>query len=88
MLHAQMDAWRAVRHSTPKSGDVVVSERSARADMYEISVLPAGSAEVARRYVEAIERGGQLARRLGVDAWYTCDQIHYAPVARYRFSGR
>jgi hypothetical protein len=88
MLHARIDAWRASRHPTPKPGDVVVSERSARADFYEISIVPGGSDEVARRYPEAIERGRQLARRLGVDAWYTCDQIHHVPLARYRFFKR
>lgn len=88
MLQARRDDWRTARHPRPKPGDVVVSERSARADLYQISVIPDGSDEVARHYSEAIERGGQLARRLKVDAWYTCDQTHYVPVARYRFSGR
>ena len=88
MLYTQIDAWRAVRQSTPKPGDVVVSERSARADMYEISLVPGGSEEVVRRYAEALERGGQIARRLGVDAWYTCDQTHHVLVARHRFSRR
>ena len=87
-MHTQLAAWRAIRRSAPKPGDVIVSERSARADMYEISLVPGGSEEVVRRYSEALERGGQIARRLGVDAWYTCDQTHYVLVARHRFSRR
>ena len=86
MPHTQIDAWRVVRQSTPNPGDVIVSERSARADMYEISLVPGGSEEVVRRYSEALERGSLMARRLGVDAWYTCDQTHYVLVARHRLS--
>ena len=88
MLRGQIEAWRAERRSTPSPGDVVISERSARADVFDISVLPAGSEELASRYGEALARGRELARRLRVDAWYTCDQTHYVRVARYRFSGR
>ena len=87
-MHTQIAPWKGVRQPTPKPGDVIVSERSARADMYEINLVSGGSEEVVRRYSEALERGGQIARRLGVDAWYTCDQTHYVLVARHRFSKR
>lgn len=72
------------RGSGPVSGDVLVSERTARADVYAISVVPAPAAIVARSYLEAIETARELARRRGVDGWYTCDQTHYARIARHR----
>jgi len=70
--------------SAPSSGDVLASEPTARADVYEISVVPAPAHMVARRYPEAIEKVRELACRLGVNGWYTCDQTHYAQVAKYR----
>jgi hypothetical protein len=72
--------WR----SAPRSGDVLASERTARADVYQISVVPAPAHMVARRYPEAIEKVRELARQLGVNGWYTGDQTHYAQVAKYR----
>jgi hypothetical protein len=36
------------------------------------------------RYSEAIERVRALARQRAVDGWFTGDQTHYAPVARFR----
>ncbi len=81
---ATIDSWKATRHPTPKLGDVVVSERSARADVYDISILPGNSDQVARRRGDAIERVRQLARQLRVDAWYTCDQTHYVHLAAHR----
>jgi hypothetical protein len=75
---------RATRRSAPRSGDVLASERTARADVYQISVVPAPAHMVAGRYSEAIEKVRQLARQLGVNGWYTGDQTHYAQVAGYR----
>jgi hypothetical protein len=72
--------WR----SAPKSGDVVASERTARADVYDISVVPAPSHTVAGRYPDAIETVRELARQLGVNGWYTGDQTHYVLVANHR----
>jgi type II secretory pathway component GspD/PulD (secretin) len=72
--------WR----SAPRSGDVLASERTARADVYQISVVPAAAHMVVRRYPEAIENVRELARQLGVDGWYTGDQTHYAQVAKFR----
>jgi hypothetical protein len=75
---------RATWRSAPSSGDVLASERTARADIYEISVVPAPGHMVARRYPEAIEKVRELACQLGVNGWYTGDQTHYAQVAKYR----
>jgi hypothetical protein len=68
----------------PQAGDVLVSERTARADVFSISIVPTDSDVVVRRYSDAIERVRELARTRRVDGWYTCDQTHFARVARYR----
>jgi hypothetical protein len=68
----------------PKMGDVLASGRSARADVHEISVVPAEPETVVRRYADAIEKVKELARTLGVDGWYTSDYTHYIRVATYR----
>lgn len=70
----------------PKAGDVLVSERTARADVYDISVVPAQAHMMVQRYDEAIETVRQLARQRNVDGWCTVDQTHYAQIARYRTS--
>jgi hypothetical protein len=81
---ATIDTWKATRRPTPKSGDIVVSKRSARADLYDISILPGTGDQVSRRRADAIERVRQLARQLRVDAWYTSDQTHYVQLASDR----
>jgi hypothetical protein len=73
-----------VRPAAPQAGDILVAERSARADRFSISTIPTDSDIVATRYSEAIERVKELARRRRVDGWYTCDHTHYARVASYR----
>ena len=73
-----------VRRSAPQAGDIVVSERSARADVFAISIVPTGSDVTEARYEAAIERVQELARKRRVDGWYTCDHTHYARVASYR----
>jgi hypothetical protein len=80
------ESAHGVHRSAPRIGDVVVSERTARADVYAISVVPAEAHVVAGRYAEAIETVRELARQRGVDGWYTGDQTHYVRVARYRAS--
>jgi len=70
--------------SMPAPGDVLVSEPTARADVYAISVVPGPAQIVAGRYPDAIEAVRNLARERAVDGWYTGDQTHYAQVARYR----
>ena len=72
------------RRSAPQAGDILASERSARADVFAISIIPTGSDLTVTRYSAAIERVQELARRRRVDGWYTCDQTHYARVASYR----
>jgi hypothetical protein len=67
----------------PVRGDVLVSERTARADVYAISVIPGPPLVVARRYSDAIRKVRDLARERQVDGWYTGDHTHYAQVARY-----
>ena len=74
------------RRPAPKAGDVLVSERTARADVYDISVVPAEAHMMVRRYDEAIETVRTLARQRNVDGWCTVDQTHYARIARYRTS--
>ena len=74
--------------SGPVPGDVLVSEPTARADVYAISVVPGPPLVVARRYSDAIRKVRELARKRHVDGWYTGDQTHYAQVARYRASSR
>ena len=70
--------------SRPVPGDVLVSERTARADVYAISLVPGPPLVVARRYSDAIRKVRAFARQRQVDGWYTGDQTHYAQVARYR----
>jgi hypothetical protein len=73
-----------VPRTSPQPGDILASERSARADVFSISVIPAETHVVVTRYAEAIEHVRTLARTRRVDGWYTCDQTHYARVASYR----
>jgi hypothetical protein len=72
------------RRPCPVTGDVLTSERSARADVYEISIVPADGRVVVSRYSEAIKTVRALAQELRVDGWFTSDQTHYARVASYR----
>jgi hypothetical protein len=72
------------RFPMPRTGDVVASGRSARADVHAIRVVPAESHTIVVRFPEAIEKVRELARGLRVDAWYTSDHTHYALVATYR----
>lgn len=68
----------------PKEGDLLVSKRTARADVYAISVVPAAAHLTTGRHYEAIRTVGELARRRAVDGWYTCDHTHFVPIARFR----
>jgi hypothetical protein len=68
----------------PQAGDVVASKRSARADIFTISVVAGADDRRAKRYQEAIDRVRELARELRVDGWFTCDHTHYAHVAHFR----
>ena len=70
--------------SAPQAGDILVSERSARADVFAISIVGSDSDDTVRRYSAAIARVQELARTRQVDGWYTADQTHYVRVASYR----
>ena len=72
------------RRSYPKSGDVLASRPTARADIHAISVVPTEARIVAMRYEDAIEKVRELARGLAVDGWYTCDHTHFARIASHR----
>lgn len=74
----------AARQYRPQAGDILASERSARADVYTISIVAADIHETLKRYGAAIERVQELARRRRVDGWYTCDHTHFARVANHR----
>ena len=68
----------------PQEGDVLASLRTARADVYTISIIPAAAYVRVTRHSEAIEKVHELARGLDVDGWFTCDHTHYARVAHFR----
>ena len=68
----------------PQPGDVLASRPTARADIYEISVVPTRADLVAMRYDDAMERVRQLATVLSVDGWYTPDHTHFARIASHR----
>lgn len=72
------------RRLAPQTGDILASERTARADVFAISIIPSDSDITVTRYSAAIERVQELARARRVDGWYTCDHTHYARVASYR----
>ena len=67
-----------------RRGDVLASARTARADVYTISIVPAAAHLRATRHSEAIEKVRELARGLEVDGWFTCNQTHYMRVASFR----
>jgi hypothetical protein len=66
------------------SGDVLVSRPTARADVYEISVVPEVGRVSYAGYEIGMEAGRRLAQTLAVDAWYTCDHTHMHSLGRYR----
>jgi hypothetical protein len=76
--------WAPTCSPVMKSGDVLVSRPTARADVYDISVVP-GVARVSNAcYEEGMETGRQLARELAVDGWFTCDHTHVVRIATHR----
>jgi len=70
--------------AVPQAGDVLVSARAARADVYTISLVPAAARLTVTRYAEAIEKVRDAARGLRVDGWFTRDRTHYVRVAHFR----
>jgi hypothetical protein len=79
-----MNTCVALRRSVPQAGDILACERSARADVFSINIVPTDSDVIVTRYSEAIERVQELARTRRVDGWYTCNHTHYARIASYR----
>jgi hypothetical protein len=75
---------RPGRGRFPQPGDVLASRPAARADIYEISVVPTRADLAAMRYDDAMEKVRQLARLLSVDGWYTPDHIHFARIVSHR----
>ena len=67
-----------------RDGDVLASKRTARADVYTISIVSAREYKSARRYSEAIESVRVLARQLQVDGWFTCNHTHFARIVAHR----
>jgi hypothetical protein len=70
--------------SVIKSGDVLVSQPTARADVYDVSVVPGGACISNTHYEEGLATGRQLAGELAVDGWFTCDHTHFMRIARHR----
>jgi hypothetical protein len=68
----------------PKCGDVLVSRPTARADLYETSVIPAVAHISDNSYEDGKNSGRQLARELAVDAWFTFDHTHVVRLAHHR----
>ena len=61
---------------------MLVSRPTARADVYQLQIIPAVGHASYRCYEDGMEAGRQLARRLGVDGWFTCDHTHFMPSPR------
>jgi hypothetical protein len=68
----------------PTPGDVLASRPTARADWYDISIVPAAAHVTTRRYSEAIEKVRELARVSRVDGWLTVNHTHFTRVATHR----
>ena len=68
----------------PRPGDVLVSQKRARADRYSIGVVDHSEEGVAARFDEAMHTATQLAGERKVDGWYTCDHTHFLLVAHHR----
>ena len=81
---SQMASPKPSQRSAPKTGDVLISRSTARADVYAISTVPTESHVLATRYQDAMLKGSELARRLAVDGWYTCDHTHFVRIAKHR----
>ena len=68
----------------PRDGDILASKRTARADVYMISIVPSTEYQSVRRHSDAIETVRTLARQLRVDGWFTCDHTHFARIVVHR----
>jgi hypothetical protein len=68
----------------PRPGDILVSQKSARADRYAIRVVDDAGQKVTPCFDEAMRTARQLAGQRTVDGWYTCDHTHFLSVAHHR----
>ena len=68
----------------PRPGDVIASRRSARNDIYAISVIPGAPRAMAGAYDQALDVVHRLAELHAVDGWYTCNHIHFLRIAHHR----
>ena len=82
--HAEITCPKWALRSVPQAGDVRASARTARADVYAISIVPAAAHLRATRHTEAIGKVRELARGLEVDGRFTSYHTHYARVASFR----
>ena len=82
--HSQNTESQRKCRPVPQAGDVLVSARTARADVYTISLVPAAARLTVTRYAEAVEKVRGAARGLRVDGWFTRDHTHYVRVAHFR----
>ena len=72
-----------ISRPVPQQGDVLASRRSARSDVYAISVIPGPTQSLAGGYDQALDMVRRLAHLLAVDGWYTCDHRHYLCVVHH-----
>ena len=82
--HPEVTGLKRIVPPCPDVGDVLASARTARADVYTISIVPAAAHLSATRYAEAVEKVRELAHGLKADGWFTCNHTHYARVASFR----
>lgn len=82
--HSETTRLKREFQSVPQVGDVLASARTARTDVYTISIVPAAAHLTSTRHAEALDKVRELARGLHVDGWFTCNHTHYARVASFR----
>jgi hypothetical protein len=58
---SQQHQWPSQFRAIPTAGDVLASRLTARADTYDISIVPDAAHVTARRYPEAMEKVRELA---------------------------
>ena len=73
--------------ANPRLGDVLVSNRAATLD-HDISIVPNTPHLTCRTHDDAIARGHEIARDLGVDLWLTEDRTHFMKIGSFRLVGQ
>lgn len=74
------------RRPRPRTGDILVTEFTARADVRGLSIVPYEPEVVAARHDDVVAMARERARIRAVDAWLTWDCTHYARLASHRSS--